>query len=124
LKALLTEAYKYKGLPYVLGGNNPQQGFDCSSLVQWSFRSIGINLPRTANDQYKASRKISESVLKPGDLIFFTGTYNAGVPVTHVGIFIGNNKMYNANDSGVSESDLNNPYWQSHLYGYGRVADF
>ncbi|RXZ02133.1 bifunctional lytic transglycosylase/C40 family peptidase [Fictibacillus sp. S7] len=124
LKAVLTEAYKYKGMSYVFGGNNPQQGFDCSSLMQWIYREAGVNLPRTANEQFKASKKVQKSDLKPGDLVFFTNTYNAGVPVTHVGIYLGNNKMYDANSGGVGETDLTNSYWKSHLYGFGRVADF
>lgn len=123
LKSILDEAYKYKGMAYVFGGNNPQQGFDCSSLMQWIFNKVGVNLPRTANEQYKASKKITKSELKPGDLVFFTNTYNAGVPVTHVGVYIGGNKIYDANGGGVGETDLNNSYWKSHLYGYGRVAD-
>jgi hypothetical protein len=124
LKSLFNEVYKYEGREYVFGGNNPQQGFDCSSLMQWSFKKIGVNLPRTANEQYKTSKKIGKSDLKEGDLVFFTGTYNAGVPVTHVGIYIGNNQMYDANSGGVGVTDLNNPYWNSHLYAYGRVANF
>ncbi|MFD4820125.1 bifunctional lytic transglycosylase/C40 family peptidase [Peribacillus butanolivorans] len=124
LKAVLEEGYKYKGMAYVFGGNNPQQGFDCSSLMQWIFKEAGVNLPRTANEQYKASKKIQKSDLKPGDLVFFTNTYNAGVPVTHVGIYIGDGKIYDANGGGVGETELSNSYWKSHLYGYGRVADF
>ncbi|MGM0924648.1 MAG: lysozyme family protein [Bacillota bacterium] len=124
LKDVLTEAYKYEGMEYVFGGNNPQQGFDCSSLMLWIYKKAGVNLPRTANEQYKASQKIQKSDLQPGDLVFFTNTYNAGVPVTHVGIYIGDNKIYDANGSGVGETSLDNPYWKEHLYGYGRVADF
>lgn len=124
LKAVLDEAYKYRGMEYVFGGNSPQQGFDCSSLMQWIFKEAGVNLPRTANEQYKFATKIKESDLQPGDLVFFTGTYNAGVPVTHVGIYIGNGKMYDANGSGVGETSLSNSYWKKHIYGYGRVADF
>ncbi|PEJ57961.1 endopeptidase [Bacillus sp. AFS002410] len=124
LKLVLTEAYKYEGMPYVFGGNNPEEGFDCSSLMQWIFKEANVNLPRTANEQYKAATKITQAQLKPGDLVFFSGTYNAGVTVTHVGIYIGNGKMYDTHSVGVGETDLTNSYWKSHLYAYGRVANF
>lgn len=124
LKEILDEAYKHEGMAYVFGGNNPQQGFDCSSLMQWIFNTVGISIPRTAQEQYNASQKIEKSQLKVGDLVFFSGTYNAGTPVTHVGIYIGNDMMYDANSGGVGETSLNNSYWNSHIYGYGRVANF
>ncbi|MGM9988802.1 MAG: lysozyme family protein [Bacillaceae bacterium] len=118
------EMKKYEGFPYTFGGTNPSTSFDCSSLMQWGFRKIGVNLPRTAQEQYNASQKISASELKPGDLIFFTRTYNAGRPVTHVGLYIGNGMMFDANGGGIGFSNLNTSYWQEHLYGYGRIVDF
>jgi len=124
LKTVLDEMLKYQGYPYVFGGSNPQTSFDCSSLMQWSFKLIGVNLPRTAQEQYNVSKRITASELKAGDLVFFTGTYNAGRPVTHVGIYVGNNMMYDANSGGIGYSNLNDNYWQSHLYGYGRIVNF
>ncbi|MYL43964.1 endopeptidase [Virgibacillus massiliensis] len=124
LKEILDEMYKYDGSEYVFGGDSPSTGFDCSGLMQWAFNKAGINLPRTAQQQYDATTKVTEDELQEGDLVFFTGTYNAGVPVTHVGIYIGDNKMYNSNSSGVVVTDLGDSYWASHIYGYGRVAQF
>lgn len=118
------EMLKYKGYPYAFGGSNPQTSFDCSSLMQWAFKKIGVNLPRTAQEQYNISKKITPNNLKPGDLVFFTRTYNAGRPVTHVGMYIGNGKMYDANGGGIGISNLNDNYWKAHLYAYGRVVNF
>lgn len=123
LKSIMKEGLKYKGTPYVFGGDNPKTGFDCSGLMQWIYKKAGITLPRTAQQQYTASKKIDKSKAKPGDLVFFTNTYNAGVPVTHVGIYLGEDKFYNSNDSGVGYSTISG-YWKEHLYGFGRVANF
>lgn len=122
-KAIMEELVKYEGYPYVFGGSSPSTSFDCSSLMQWGFHMIGINLPRTAQEQYDASEKITVDQLQAGDLVFFTGTYDSGSAVTHVGIYVGDGKMYDANGSGVGYTDLSNSYWSSHLYGYGRIAD-
>ncbi|PRS35713.1 endopeptidase [Bacillus sp. NMCC4] len=123
LKLIMEEGLKYKGRPYVFGGSNPITGFDCSGLMQWMFNKGGISLPRTAQQQYNASKKISSSEAKPGDLVFFEKTYNAGVPVTHVGIYLGDNKFYNSNGSGIQYSTLSG-YWKEHFYGFGRIASF
>ncbi|WP_025731353.1 NlpC/P60 family protein [Heyndrickxia ginsengihumi] len=119
---VMKEALKYKGTAYVFGGSTPSTGFDCSGLVQWSFKKAGISLPRTANAQYNATKRIDKKDAKAGDLVFFKGTYDAGVPITHVGIYTGNGKFYNANDSGVEYSSLSNSYWKSHFAGFGRVT--
>lgn len=113
------------GTPYnmVSNANDPSNGYvDCSGLVQYAFKQSGVNLPRVAQDQYNATQRIDASQLQPGDLVFFTKTYNAGTDVTHVGIYLGNGKMVDAQTSGVSIDNLSDPYWQQHLYGYGRVA--
>lgn len=115
-------AQQFVGQPYVWGGASPKSGFDCSGLVQWSYAQSGYKLPRTAQEQYDATQRVSADQLKPGDLVFFTGTYNAGVPVTHVGIYVGNGKMLDSQNDGIVYDDLSSPYWQSHLYGYGRVT--
>ncbi|GIM47688.1 hypothetical protein DNHGIG_32370 [Collibacillus ludicampi] len=119
-QALMSEATKYEGRPYVWGGSNPSTGFDCSGLTQWVYGSIGIQLPRTAQQQYDAVQHISQAEAKPGDLIFFSGTYDTTDSVTHVGIYVGNGKMYDADDYGVGYHDLSG-YWMQHLYGFGRV---
>ncbi|CAM3758665.1 C40 family peptidase [Bacillus inaquosorum] len=120
-KTVLSEMKKFDGTPYVFGGANPGTGFDCSGLMQWAFKKAGINLPRTANEQYNFSEKIPPDKVKPGDLVFFKGTYNAGVPITHVGIYTGDGKMYNSNGSGVGYSSITEGYWKQHLAGFGRV---
>lgn len=121
---VFSEMKKYEGFPYTFGGNSPATSFDCSSLMQWGFKMIGVNLPRTAQEQYDAVQKINANELKAGDLVFFTGTYNAGRAVTHVGMYIGNGMMYDANSGGIGFSNINDSYWRNHLYGYGRVVDF
>jgi cell wall-associated NlpC family hydrolase len=119
-QALMNEATKYEGRPYVWGGSNPSTGFDCSGLIQWVYGGIGIQLPRTAQQQYDAVQHISQAEAKPGDLIFFSGTNDTIDTVTHVGIYVGNGKMYDADDYGVGYHDLSG-YWMQHLYGFGRV---
>lgn len=116
----MDEALKYKGWKYVFGGDNPNTSFDCSGLTQWCFKKAGINLPRTAQQQYDVTQHISMNEAKPGDLVFFQGTYNSGTYVTHVGIYVGNNQMYHAGDP-IGYEDLSGVYWQKHLIGAGRV---
>jgi len=120
VQVVMNEALKYEGFPYVFGGDHPNTSFDCSGLTQWSYRKAGINLPRTAQQQYDVTEHISLSEAKPGDLVFFHSTYNSGTYVTHVGIFVGNNQMYNAGDP-IGYADLTTAYWQKHLIGAGRI---
>ena len=120
VQIVMDEALKYEGFPYVFGGANPNTSFDCSGLTQWSYRKAGINLPRIAQQQYDATESIPLSEAKPGDLVFFHSTYNAGTYVTHVGIYTGNNQMYNAGDP-IGYADLTTAYWQKHLIGAGRI---
>ncbi len=120
VQMVMNEALKYEGFPYVFGGANPNTSFDCSGLTQWSYRKAGINLPRTAQQQYDVTEHIPLSEAKPGDLVFFHSTYNSGTYVTHVGIYLGNNQMYNAGDP-IGYADLTSSYWQKHLIGAGRI---
>ncbi len=120
VQIVMNEALKYEGYPYRFGGDNPNTSFDCSGLTQWSYRKAGINLPRTAQQQYDVTEHIPLSEAKPGDLVFFHSTYNAGTYVTHVGIYVGNNQMYNAGDP-IGYADLTTAYWQKHLIGAGRI---
>ncbi len=83
-----------EGSPYRWGGNGPR-AFDCSGLTKWSFARVGKSLPRTAHDQYRATRKISRSQARPGDLVFYGGSYKY-----HVGIYAGNGKMWHAPRTG------------------------
>ena len=89
-------------------------------FVQWCYGKVGISLPRTAQAQYDATQHLPLSQAKAGDLVFFHSTYNAGSYVTHVGIYVGNNKMYHAGDP-IGYADLSSSYWQQHLIGAGRV---
>lgn len=123
-KKVLNEIEKYEGFAYVFGGNNPDMSFDCSGLMQWGFKQIGLNLPRTAEEQYNFSEKIDVEEARPGDLVFFIDTYKAGV--SHVGLYLGDGKMYDTsgNPEGVGIKDFTTGYWQEHFYAFGRVADF
>ncbi|MFJ7512715.1 lysozyme family protein [Peribacillus simplex] len=120
--AIITEANKYLGWPYVWGGSDPHRGFDCSGFTQWIFAKVGIKLPRTAQEQYDVSSKIPPSEVRPGDFIYFTGTYETNKYITHVGIYIGDGKMFDSNGSGIGIHDIHSPYWKSHLAGFGRVS--
>jgi cell wall-associated NlpC family hydrolase len=120
--AAINEASRYLGTPYVYGGSSPQTGFDCSGLVQWSYRQAGIQLPRTAQQQWESTVRIPEQAAQAGDLVFFHSTYNAGTPITHVGIYLGNGQMLSAVNDGVRIVSLNQPYWQQHFAGFGRVV--
>ena len=99
VQALMTEANKYLGMPYTFGGT-PPSSFDCSAFVCWVFSNSGVHdLPRTtAQGIYDQCTPVSAAEAKAGDIIFFTGTYNAGRPVTHVGIYCGNGTMVHCGD--------------------------
>jgi lipoprotein Spr len=108
---------EWMGSPYRLGGTS-KDGIDCSALMQILFNSLyGITLPRTAKEQYDFSRKISRTELKEGDLVFF----NTVGGVSHVGMYLQNNKFIHASTSGVTISDLYDEYWMKKFIGVGRV---
>lgn len=119
--ALIREAEKYLGMPYTFGGT-PPTSFDCSAFVCWAFTNSGVhNLPRTtAQGIYDQCTPVLASEAKAGDIIFFTGTYNAGSAVTHVGIYCGNGIMIHCGDP-IQYASINTSYWQSHFYGFGRL---
>jgi hypothetical protein len=118
-KSVMKEALKYEGYPYVFGGTAPN-AFDCSSLTQWTYSVSGVNIPRTAQAQYDSMKHIDLKSAKPGDLVFFHSTYVTSDYVTHVGIFVGDNKMFHAGDP-LGYADLTNQYWQDHIIGFGTV---
>ncbi|MBD5532821.1 MAG: peptidoglycan DD-metalloendopeptidase family protein [Lachnospiraceae bacterium] len=122
VRALMEEAAKYLGYPYVWGGSKPSTSFDCSGYVCWVFTNSGVHsLPRTtAQGIYNKCTPVSSADAKAGDLIFFTGTYNSGSAVSHVGIYCGNGVMIHCGDP-IKYSSINTPYWQSHFYGFGRL---
>lgn len=115
---VIEEASRYLGYPYVWGGASPSTSFDCSGLVQWSYAKAGISLPRTAAQQYLATERVGAGDLKPGDLVFFS--YGKGI--AHVGIYVGNGKMVNAQNSGVKVAPLKG-YWEQYIVGFGRAID-
>ncbi len=107
----------WMGTRYRLGGSS-KDGIDCSALMQVLFSSLyGINLPRTAREQYGFSHKISRTSLKEGDLVFF----NTIGGVSHVGMYLQNNKFIHASSGGVMISDLYDDYWLKRIVGVGRV---
>ena len=121
--ALMAEATKYIGYPYVWGGSNPSTSFDCSGFVCWVYTASGVhNLPRTtAQGIYNQCAIIPSSEAKPGDIIFFTGTYDSPGPVSHVGIYVGDNKMLHCGDP-IQYADITSSYWTQHFYAFGRLS--
>ena len=120
VQIIMDEALKYQGYPYVFGGSNPNTSFDCSGITQWTFQKAGIILPRTAQAQYEVMDHLPLSQAEPGNLIFFHSTYATADYVTHVGIYVGDMRMYHAGDP-IGYTDLNENYWQQHLIGAGRI---
>lgn len=119
---LITEAEKYLGYPYVWGGSFPSTSFDCSGFVCYVYTHSGVhNLPRTtATGIYNQCAIVSRSEAKPGDLIFFTKTYNSDGPVSHVGIYVGDGMMIHCG-SPIQYANINSSYWQEHFYAFGRL---
>ena len=118
--AIIKEAEKYLGYPYVWGGNSPSTSFDCSGFVSWVINHSGWDVGRLgAQGLCNICTPVSSANVKPGDLVFFTGTYDTP-GVSHVGIYIGNNMMIHCGDP-ISYANLNSSYWQSHFYRYGRL---
>ena len=118
--AIIKEAEKYLGYPYVWGGSSPSTSFDCSGFVSWVINHSGWDVGRLgAQGLCNICTPVSSANDKPGDLVFFTGTYDTP-GVSHVGIYVGNNMMIHCGDP-ISYANLNSSYWQSHFYRYGRL---
>ena len=119
--AIYKEAQKYVGTPYVWGGSTPETGFDCSGYVCWVYNQNGYDVGRTtANGLWNKSQHISEAEAKPGDLVFFEGTYDTPGK-SHVGIYLGNGMMVSAGDP-IKYADIHSSYWQKYLSGFGRLS--
>ena len=119
--AIYKEAQKYVGMPYVWGGSTPETGFDCSGYVCWVYNQNGYDVGRTtANGLWQKSQHISEAEAKPGDLVFFEGTYDT-VGKSHVGIYLGNGMMVSAGDP-IKYANIHSSYWQKYLSGFGRLS--
>lgn len=118
--AMIAEAEKYLGFPYVWGGSSPATSFDCSGFVSWVINHSGWNVGRlTANGLLNISTPVSSANAKPGDLIFFQGTYNTS-GASHVGIYVGGGMMIHCGDP-ISYANINTSYWQSHFYTFARL---
>ena len=118
--AMIKEAEKYLGYPYVWGGSNPSTSFDCSGFVSWVLNHSGWNVGRlSAQGLYNICTPVARSNARPGDLVFFVGTYDTP-GVSHVGIYAGNSMMIHCGDP-ITYANINTVYWQSHFYTYGRL---
>ena len=119
--AIYKEAQKYVGTPYVWGGSTPETGFDCSGYVCWVYNQNGYDVGRTtANGLWQKSQHISEAEAKPGDLVFFKGTYDTP-GMSHTGIYLGNGMMVSAGDP-IKYANIHSSYWEKHLAGFGRLS--
>jgi len=121
--AMIKEAEKYLGFPYVFGGSNPKTSFDCSGYVSWVLNHSGWNVGRLgALGLSNICTPVSPANARPGDLVFFNYTYKARQPhlPTHVGIYVGNNMMIHCGNP-ISYTSIATPYWQKHFYGFGRL---
>ena len=118
--AMLAEAEKYLGFPYVWGGSSPSTSFDCSGFVSWVINHSGWDVGRlTANGLLNICTPVSSANARPGDLIFFQGTYDTA-GASHVGIYVGDGMMIHCGDP-ISYANINTSYWQSHFYTFGRL---
>ena len=118
--AIITEAEKYLGYPYVWGGSSPSTSFDCSGFVSWVINHSGWDVGRLGVDAlYGICTPVSAAEAKPGDLVFFQGTYDT-TGMSHVGIYVGNSTMIHCGDP-ISYANLNSSYWQAHFAGFGRL---
>ncbi len=117
---LISRAISYRGSRYVFGASGNNGVFDCSSFVQHLMRGEGLSLPRTAREQFQVGKRLSRSELQPGDVVFFAGTYRAGI--SHVGMFVGNGMFVHAASSkrGVVLDPLDLPYYASKYAGARR----
>lgn len=121
--ALMVEAQKYLGYPYVWGGSTPQTSFDCSGFVSWVFsHSGGYPLSRTtAQGIFDQCAVVPPAEVRPGDIVFFTGTYDSPGPVSHVGIYVGNGMMIHCGDP-IQYASIETAYWRQHFYAFGRLT--
>ncbi len=120
--AMMEEAEKYLGYPYVWGGSSPLTSFDCSGFVSWVVNNCGVgwNIGRLgASGLLGICTRVSSSNVRPGDLVFFEGTYDT-TGASHVGIYVGNNRMIHCGDP-IQYADLSSSYWQQHFLAYGRL---
>ncbi|MEG0257062.1 MAG: C40 family peptidase [Christensenella sp.] len=121
--ALMSEATKYIGMPYVFGGSTPKTSFDCSGYVCWVLNHSGrYETERTdAQGLYNMCKEVEKEDAQPGDLLFFQGTYDTTNAVTHVAFYVGNGYMLHCGKP-IGYSRIDTQYWQEHFYAFGRLA--
>jgi cell wall-associated NlpC family hydrolase len=118
--AIIAEAEKYLGYPYVWGGYNPNTSFDCSGFVSWVLNHSGWDIGRLgAHGLYNISATVSAAEAQPGDLVFFTGTYDTH-GMSHVGIYVGDGMMLHCGDP-IGYVSIETSYWQAHFHSFGRL---
>lgn len=122
VQKIVDEAMKYYGWEYTWGGSNPEEGFDCSGLVQWCYAAAGIELPRTSREQFDWCEEISVDDIVPGDLLFYQNESSGG-EIGHVAIYIGDGKVYEAGDP-IGVYDNNDNWHQENLLYAGRIIHF
>lgn len=122
--ALIAEGEKYLGYPYVWGGSTPETSFDCSGFVCWVYTHSGAYpLSRTtATGIYNQCAIVPKGEAQPGDLVFFSGTYASGGPVSHVGIYVGGGRMLHCG-SPIQYTSIETAYWRKHFFAFGRLLD-
>lgn len=122
VQKIVDEAMKFYGWEYTWGGSNPEEGFDCSGLVQWCYLQAGIELPRTSREQFEWCEEITVDELKAGDLLFYQNESSGG-EIGHVAIYIGDDKVYEAGDP-IGVYDNNDSWHQDNLLYAGRIIHF
>lgn len=113
---VVNQAMKLVGIPYKFGGTTVN-GFDCSGFIQYAYKKSGKSISRTTTSQFAQSKKVTSP--KPGDLVFFQNTYRKGI--SHVGIYIGNNKFVHAGGNKSQVTSLSNSYWKSKFHSFKRL---
>lgn len=116
--AAISQAKEQIGVRYLFGGAEPKRGFDCSGLIQYVYKNVGINTPRNTAGMYEQFKKTTTP--EPGDIVFFIIN---GQSVSHAGIYLGGNKMIHAARTGktVEITRIDTPYWQKRFYGFGKI---
>ena len=119
--AMIEEAEKYLGYPYVWGGSSPSTSFDCSGFICWILNQSGWSVGRTtAQGLFNSCTPVSRANARPGDLVFFTGTYKTDDRCSHVGLYVGENMMLHCGDP-ITYTSIASDYWQSHFYAFARL---
>lgn len=119
---ILASILPFEGQLYVFGGKNPTTGFDCSGIVSWAYAQHGISFPSYTVTQWELTVPVSLDEAKPGDLIFFKGTYGAPDFISHIEFYVSDTLMYGSNSSGVGYHNWQDSYWQQHFAGIRRLV--